>query len=115
MYKISEFAEMTGLTKETLRYYEKVGLLEPACTDPENRYRYYDDGSCFLAVLLVELRNLGFTIQEMSSAMNDDSFARLEQLIHAKRDKIQQQINELQRQTAAIDKFLLSGQEEEQC
>lgn len=114
MYKISEFADMTGLTKETLRYYEKVGLLEPAFTDPENRYRYYDDGSCFLAVLLVELRSLGFTIQEMRSAMNDESFARLEQLVIAKREKIQQQIHELQSQTATIDIFLLSGQGEEQ-
>ncbi|MFD6441423.1 MerR family transcriptional regulator [Peribacillus sp. NPDC060186] len=29
MYKISEFAEITGLSKETLRYYAEVKLLEP--------------------------------------------------------------------------------------
>lgn len=38
MYKISEFAEMTGLTKETLRYYAEVKLLEPAFIDPNNNY-----------------------------------------------------------------------------
>lgn len=45
MYKISEFSEITGLSKETLRYYEQVQLLEPASIDPANHYRYYDDGS----------------------------------------------------------------------
>lgn len=33
MYKVSEFSEMTGLSKETLRYYAEVKLLEPAYID----------------------------------------------------------------------------------
>ncbi|WP_163103252.1 MerR family DNA-binding transcriptional regulator [Peribacillus alkalitolerans] len=40
MHKISEFAKMTGLSKETLRYYAEVKLLEPAFIDPHNGYRY---------------------------------------------------------------------------
>lgn len=55
MYKISEFSEITGLSKETLRYYAEVGLLEPAYINPDNHYLYYDDGSYFLALLLGKL------------------------------------------------------------
>ncbi|MFC4559045.1 MerR family DNA-binding transcriptional regulator [Virgibacillus kekensis] len=40
MHKISDFAAMTGLSKETLRYYAEVRLLEPAYIDPRNNYRY---------------------------------------------------------------------------
>jgi hypothetical protein len=58
MYKISEFARMIGLSRETLRYYAEVKLLEPAYINPDNNYRYYDDGSYFLAILLVKLRRL---------------------------------------------------------
>ncbi|WP_077618013.1 MerR family transcriptional regulator [Bacillus sinesaloumensis] len=112
MYKISEFAEMTGLSKETLRYYEDVKLLEPAYINPKNKYRYYDDGSFFLAVLLVKLRNLGFSIQEMKSIMNDESFGNLEQLMIQKRTKIENQIAELRLQIEEIDEFLASGKEE---
>lgn len=39
MYKIGDFSEWTGLSKETLRYYEEVELLEPAYIDPQNNYR----------------------------------------------------------------------------
>jgi DNA-binding transcriptional MerR regulator len=113
MYKISEFAEMTGLTKETLRYYAEVKLLEPAFIDPNNHYRYYDDGSYFLAILLRKLRGLGFTIQEMISVMEDESFANLEALLLQKRKLIEMQMEELQGQIEEIDAFLESGKDEE--
>lgn len=112
MYKVSDFAELTGLTKETLRYYAEVKLLEPAFIDPKNNYRYYDDGSIFLATLLTKLRKLGFTIQEMISVMEDESFANLEALLVQKKRNILQQINELQLQVEEIDGFLASGKEE---
>lgn len=113
MYKISEFSEMTGLTKETLRYYAEVKLLEPAFIDSKNNYRYYDDGSYFLAILLIKLRRLGFTIQEMVSVMEDESFANLEALLLQKRKLIEKQMEELQGQIDKIDAFLESGKEEE--
>jgi DNA-binding transcriptional MerR regulator len=112
MYRISEFAELTGLSRETLRYYAEVKLLEPAYIDPKNNYRYYDDGSYFLAVLLIKLRKLGFTIQEMVLVMEDESFQNLEQLLLKKKAKIRKQIDDLREQEEEIDQFLLSGREE---
>jgi hypothetical protein len=40
MYKISEFNELTGLSKETLRYYVQQQLLEPAFVDASSNYRF---------------------------------------------------------------------------
>jgi DNA-binding transcriptional MerR regulator len=102
---------MTGLSKETLRYYAEVKLLEPAYINPENNYRYYDDGSYFLAILLVKLRRFGFTIQEMISVMEDESFAHLEDLLVQKRKNIQVQIEDLRLQLEEIDEFIESGRE----
>ena len=111
MYKISEFAELTGLSKETLRYYGEVKLLEPAYIDPVNKYRYYDEGSYFLAILLVKLKGFGFTIQEMISVMEDESFANLEKLLQQKRNAITLQINDLTTKLKELDEFLDSGKE----
>ncbi|KKI90182.1 transcriptional regulator [Bacillus sp. SA1-12] len=113
MYKISEFAEITGLSKETLRYYAEVKLLEPAYINPVNNYRYYDDGSYFLAMLLVKLRSFGFTIQEMISVMNDESFSNLEALLIQKKKNLHKQVEELNRKVEEIDEFLESGKEED--
>jgi DNA-binding transcriptional MerR regulator len=114
LYKISDFSKMTGLSRETLRYYAEVKLLEPAYINPENNYRYYDDGSYFLAILLVKLRRFGFTIQEMISVMEDESFAHLEDLLVQKRKNIQVQIEDLRLQLEEIDDFIASGREEKE-
>ena len=112
MYKISEFSEMTGLSKETLRYYEQVQLLEPACVDSSNNYRYYDDGSYFLAILLQKLRGFGCTIQEMKDVMRDESFQHLEDLLLKKQERLHIEINQKQQKVLEIEQFIRSGQEE---
>ncbi|RIW29104.1 MerR family transcriptional regulator [Bacillus salacetis] len=111
MYKISEFAGITGLSKETLRYYAEVKLLEPAYVDPKNHYRYYDDGSYFLAIMLVKLREFGLTIQEMQKVMKDESFFNLEGLLLEKRKNLEDQVITLQKKMTEIDDFIESGRE----
>ena len=33
-YRIGQIASLTGLTPDTLRFYERLGLLEPPCPSP---------------------------------------------------------------------------------
>jgi len=111
MYKISEFSEMTGLSKETLRYYEQEQLLEPAFVDASNNYRYYDDGSFFLAALLQKLRGFGCTIQEMKDVMHDESFENLEELLLLKKKSLQIEMSEKQQKISDIEAFIRTGRE----
>lgn len=112
MYRISEFSEMTGLSKETPRYYEKEQLLEPASVHPSNKYRYYDDGSYFLALLLQKLRSFGCTIQEMKDVMRDESFANSEELLVRKKERLHIEMNQKQQKILEIEEFIRTGQEE---
>lgn len=113
MYKVSEFSEMTGLSKETLRYYAEVKLLEPAYIDTNNNYRYYDNGSYLVAMILVNLRKFNFTIQEMLTVIEDESFENLENILLQKRRDIQRKIADLNSTIDEIDQFLQWGKEEE--
>lgn len=38
--KIGEVNKIYGVSLDTLRYYDKIGLLKPI-VDPNNSYRYY--------------------------------------------------------------------------
>ena len=40
-FTISEFAKLRDININSLRYYEKLGLLKPAYIDETNGYRYY--------------------------------------------------------------------------
>ena len=39
-YRIGEVSKITGISKDTLHFYNKIGLVVPDYTDPENQYRY---------------------------------------------------------------------------
>jgi DNA-binding transcriptional MerR regulator len=105
MYKVSEFSKMTGLSKETLRYYAEIELLEPVFIDPNNKYRYYDNGSYLVARLLVHLKRYNFTIQEMLTVVEDESFENLEQILLKKRQGLLDQIQELKELVEDMDQF----------
>ena len=62
-YTIDEAAERTGLTKHTLRYYEREGLLPPIAKASSGHRRYSDDDIGWVKFLQL-LRSTGMPIRE---------------------------------------------------
>lgn len=67
-YTIDEAAERMGLTKHTLRYYEREGLL-PAITKSSNGHRRYTEDDLGWVRFLQLLRATGMPIREMKTFM----------------------------------------------
>ncbi len=63
-YSIAEVAERSGLSADTLRYYEKIGLIEPPPRDSGGRRTYTQDDVNWIAFLL-RLRSTGMPIRLM--------------------------------------------------
>ncbi|WP_017537403.1 MerR family transcriptional regulator [Nocardiopsis halophila] len=61
---ITEAALHTGLTADTLRYYERIGLIGPVPRDGDGRRRYDRDALHWLETVLV-LRDTGMPVREM--------------------------------------------------
>lgn len=64
LYKISEFANLCGLTRETLLHYDEVGLLKPAYVS-ETGYRYYAMDQSRVADMISMLKACGLSLQEI--------------------------------------------------
>ena len=62
MMKIGEFAECTGISKDTIRYYEKIGLLQPVL---KNKHREYQNHDIILVETIMKLKQTGFSLQEI--------------------------------------------------
>ncbi|MGR6899326.1 MerR family transcriptional regulator [Rummeliibacillus sp. BSL5] len=60
--KIGEFAERTGISKDTIRYYEKIGLLHPEII---NKYREYNNNDVILIETIIKLKQTGFSLLEV--------------------------------------------------
>ena len=64
-YKIKEFSQRSGISQDTLRYYEKMGLLSPS-RQKENSYRTYTDYDMLEALQLRFLRGIGAPLSDLT-------------------------------------------------
>lgn len=59
---IGAFAELAGLTKSALRFYDDAGLLQPQLVDPATSYRLYSESQLVRASQLRQLREIGMPL-----------------------------------------------------
>lgn len=62
--KRAELADRTGCNLETIRYYEKIGLLKEPPRDA-NSYRIYDNAHVRRLRFILRGRELGFSIEDI--------------------------------------------------
>lgn len=88
-WKIGEVAERTGLTVRTLRHYEELGLIEPSLRT-EGGHRLYDESDLLRLQQIRSLRQLGFSLEQIKSFINNPKSSALE-TIHMQLDKLAQE------------------------
>lgn len=84
--RIGQLASEVGTTTKTLRYYEEIGLLEPPGRTPAG-YRVYDDAAVRQARLVVGLRQLGLTLDQIGRVLHEDDGLSLRQRLMALMDE----------------------------
>lgn len=64
-WTIKQTAKRTGISADTLRYYDKEGILSPK--RHENGYRYYDENDITILKNIVVMKYAHFSLAEMKS------------------------------------------------
>jgi DNA-binding transcriptional MerR regulator len=68
---IRELVERAGLTKDTVRFYEKKGLISlDRKNRRENNYKEYSEQVLDKLMLIKKLKNLGFTLNEIDTFLD---------------------------------------------
>lgn len=74
-YQIGEVSKITGISKDTLHFYTKIGLVTPDYVDPVNHYRYYSRWNMYQLDIITTCRNLRIPLdkvkQIIASGNND--------------------------------------------
>ena len=121
-YSIQELSRLSGVTTRTLRWYDKIGLLNP-CRVAESGYRYYGAAEVDRLQDILFYRALGVELARIRQCLDDPSFdrlaalrshltalegekARLEQLIRSVQDTIgAQERNEIMHDEQKFEAF----------
>lgn len=84
LYSIGEVSKIKGISIKTLRYYQSVGLIEPAYIDENSGYRYYSAEQFIHIDIIKGCRKLGVSIKELQEILMSKD---IDKLIHFLREK----------------------------
>ncbi|GGJ43372.1 MerR family transcriptional regulator [Deinococcus roseus] len=102
-----EAVEASGLSEDTLRYYEKLGLVMPERDRSSNHRRYSEQQMRWLK-FLIHLRSTGMPLEKIQryvqlALQGEESAPQRKAILEEHHQQIQEQIQKLQQSSAAIE------------
>jgi DNA-binding transcriptional MerR regulator len=118
-YSIAQAATRSGLSIDTLRYYERIGLVEPPARDAGGR-RTYTDADLGWLYFLTRLRTTGMPIRMMREYaqlrhLGDGTSARRRQILVEHRAEVRERITELLSCVEVLDYKIQNYEQIERC
>lgn len=103
IYHTKEVSHHLGFTRETLRYYEEIGLIRPK-REKYNQYREFDfyDMSHLMAIDFYRKR--GFTPVQIKNLLEADSRQDYEEILWEQREALKNEIEHLQGMLRRVEK-----------
>lgn len=96
-----EIRRKLGFTRDTLRFYEQRGIIQPEA-DPTNGYRYYDDWQVNLLWESKSYQSLGFSLAEVTQILQEDGLPTMERRMQARIAQSQRELRIKQLELAQL-------------
>ena len=104
MLKIGEFAWLSQVTVETLRHYDRLGLLKPAHLDPFTGYRYYALDQLPRLNRILALQDLGLSLKEISRMLDQQIEPdEIRSILVAQQAALEQEVQEAQKRLTRVE------------
>jgi DNA-binding transcriptional MerR regulator len=99
MFTTGEFSRLAQVSKRLLRYYDQIGLLRPAHTDPLTGHRFYHAEQLPTLNRILALKDLGLSLDQIRRMLSDQvSTDEMQGMLLLRKAEIEQQLqSELQR------------------
>lgn len=104
---IAEVSQKYQLTADTLRYYERIGLIPPV-PRTKGGFRDYDEASCKWIELMKCMRSAGVQIEALTEYVRlfrqgEDTAPARRELLVRQRDQLAERIADMQRSLDKLD------------
>ena len=105
---IGQMAKMNQVSVQTLRLYDKMGLLQPAYINQETGYRYYDMKQNATLDMIQYMKGAGLTLKEISDVFEHKDYSLLNTTLQNHLNDIEEQIEALHLKRKAIQRMISS-------
>ena len=76
-FSVGEAAKAVRMTSETLRHYDRIGLVKPSRTDPQTRYRYYTEQDLVRLNTVHALQQMDLPLKEIKRVLEYGDLASI--------------------------------------
>lgn len=94
-FSVSRFSEICGVSRQTLIYYDKIGLFQPAHRE-RNGYRWYTHNQIEIIFLIQTLSAAGLSLKQIESYMQNYSPEKARNVFQESRQSLEKEIAVLQ-------------------
>ena len=95
MFRIGEFAQIAQVSSRQLRFYDQLGLLQPAHIDAQTGYRYYSIRQLPRLNGILALKELGLSLEQIGPLLKDEiSPTELRAMLTLKRAEVERSLRE---------------------
>lgn len=102
-FTISEFAKLRNININSLRYYEKIGVLKPAYVDEKTGYRYYSPDQLPILDVILLCIDFGMPLKDLTRYMHDGEFILNKELFETGKQIAEARIAALQTELHKIE------------
>lgn len=112
---IGDFARATHMSVKTLRYYHRVGLLEPAEVDRHTGYRHYTTAQISTAQIIRRFRALDMPVEQVAKVIAAPDIDARNELIAAHLRDLEQELSRTQSAVASLHDLLARPRDAERA
>ena len=103
---IGQMAELNHISEQTLRLYDREGLLKPQYTDENTGYRYYHITQSARLDMIQNMKVYGMTLRRIREFLAENDADALQRLLLEQAGQVDARIEQLSRSRAAIMRTL---------
>ncbi|WP_206460260.1 MerR family transcriptional regulator [Anaerovorax sp. IOR16] len=93
-YYVNEVATFFGVSRDTIRLYDKVGILSPKKNE-RNNYRIYSREDLICLDYVMRLRKINLSLEDIRVLINESSIERAEAMMQLQEKILEDKIEEL--------------------
>ncbi len=88
MFRIGDFSRIARVSARLLRFYDEIGLLAPAHSDPQTGYRHYMIDQLAQLNRITVLKELGFSLEQIGAILRSPTLdaAELRRMLQLRRN-----------------------------
>jgi MerR family transcriptional activator of bmr gene len=103
LYSIGQVAKICNISVQTLRYYDKIGLVIPSNTDKLSGYRYYSNRDILYIKIVQDMKLLQFSLDDIGEMLRNDSLDSLFIKLESKQKEMLEEIRKMEQIVKSIE------------